>query len=107
VHARAFATLAMTRGNHPLNVQRQRDYLLPSMDIKKKAHRTNGKAIHQINHHYCMKVREVMRILQDNGWEWVRTTGSHRIFHHPTKSGIVVVAGKFSDDVRPGTLASI
>ncbi len=25
--------------------------------------------------------------------------GSHRIFHHPTKPGIVVVAGKPSDDV--------
>ena len=31
--------------------------------------------------------------------------GSHRIYHHPTKPGIVVVAGKPSDDVDKGHMA--
>jgi predicted RNA binding protein YcfA (HicA-like mRNA interferase family) len=33
--------------------------------------------------------------------------GSHRQFKHQTKSGRVTVAGKFSDDLAPGTLNSI
>lgn len=33
--------------------------------------------------------------------------GSHRQFKHPTKPGRVTVAGKFSDDLAPGTLNSI
>ena len=33
--------------------------------------------------------------------------GSHRVFKHPTKPGIVVVPGHFSDEVAPGTLKSI
>ncbi len=54
-----------------------------------------------------MKVSQVIRILESNGWQWVRTTGSHRIFKHPTKLGIVVVPGKLSKDIPIGTLASI
>ena len=36
-----------------------------------------------------------------------RTRGSHRQFKHPTKSGLVTIAGKPSDDLAPGTLNSI
>jgi len=31
--------------------------------------------------------------------------GSHRQFHHPTKTGTVTVAGKSSIDIPPGTLS--
>jgi predicted RNA binding protein YcfA (HicA-like mRNA interferase family) len=34
-----------------------------------------------------MKVREVLRLLYDDGWYLVATKGSHRQFKHPTKSG--------------------
>lgn len=51
-----------------------------------------------------MKVKELIRLLQDDGWFLVRTRGSHRQFHHPTKPGTVTVAGKSSVDVPPGTL---
>lgn len=54
-----------------------------------------------------MKVREVIRLLQDDGWRLVRTKGSHRQFHHPTKPGTVTVPGQLSDDIRSGTLKSI
>jgi predicted RNA binding protein YcfA (HicA-like mRNA interferase family) len=54
-----------------------------------------------------MKVNEVIRLLEDDGWYHVRTRGSHRQFKHPTKAGRVTVAGKPSDDLAPGTLNSI
>lgn len=46
-------------------------------------------------------------MLENDGWRLVRTKGSHRQFHHPTKPGTVTVAGKLSVDVPPGTLNSI
>lgn len=54
-----------------------------------------------------MKVREVIAILEHDGWYLARTTGSHRHFKHPTKRGLVTVAGKMSIDVPIGTLKSI
>jgi predicted RNA binding protein YcfA (HicA-like mRNA interferase family) len=54
-----------------------------------------------------MKVREVMRMLRDDGWILVRTRGSHRIFKHPTKPNHVTVPGKESKDLAIGTLKSI
>jgi predicted RNA binding protein YcfA (HicA-like mRNA interferase family) len=54
-----------------------------------------------------MKVSEVLRQLQDDGWFLVATRGSHRQFKHPAKPGRVTVAGKPSDDLAPGTLNSI
>ncbi|MEZ5336724.1 MAG: type II toxin-antitoxin system HicA family toxin [bacterium] len=54
-----------------------------------------------------MKVREVLRLLKDDGWYLVVTRGSHRQFKHPSKSGRVTVSGKMSEDIHPGTLKSI
>jgi predicted RNA binding protein YcfA (HicA-like mRNA interferase family) len=54
-----------------------------------------------------MKVREVLRLLRDDGWYLVATRGSHRQFKHPIKLGRVTVAGKPSNDLAPGTLSSI
>jgi predicted RNA binding protein YcfA (HicA-like mRNA interferase family) len=54
-----------------------------------------------------VKVREVLRRLEDDGWYHVRTVGSHRQFRHASKPGTVTVAGKESLDVPPGTLNSI
>ncbi|MBE9016548.1 addiction module toxin, HicA family [Chroococcidiopsis sp. CCALA 051] len=54
-----------------------------------------------------MEVREVIRLLGENGWYLARTRGSHRQYKHPTKSGLVTVPGKLSDDLAPGTLDSI
>lgn len=54
-----------------------------------------------------MKIREILRILEEDGWRIVRTTGSHRILKHETKRGIVVVAGHMNVDAATGTLRSI
>jgi len=54
-----------------------------------------------------MKVREIIRLLEDDGWFLVATRGSHRQFKHPTRPGRVTVAGKPSEDLAPGTLNSI
>ena len=54
-----------------------------------------------------MKVREVLRLLEADGWFQVATRGSHRQFKHPIKPGRTTVAGKPSDNVAPGTLSSI
>jgi predicted RNA binding protein YcfA (HicA-like mRNA interferase family) len=54
-----------------------------------------------------MKVREVIGMLEKDGWTHVRTKGSHRQFQHCVKSVTVTVAGKLGVDVPPGTLNSI
>jgi len=54
-----------------------------------------------------LKVKELIRLLQEEGWELKRTRGSHRQFKHPKKPGTVTVAGKASLDIPPGTLNAI
>ena len=54
-----------------------------------------------------MKVSDVLRLLQEDGWWLVATSGSHRPFKHPTKPGRVTVPGKPSDDLAPGTFNSV
>jgi len=54
-----------------------------------------------------MKVREALRLIEQDGWGQVATRGSHRQFKHPMKPGRVTVAGKPSDDLAPGTWNSI
>jgi predicted RNA binding protein YcfA (HicA-like mRNA interferase family) len=54
-----------------------------------------------------MKVREVIKLLEERGWYLARTRGSHRQFKHAIKAGTVTVSGKPSVDVPPGTLNSI
>lgn len=54
-----------------------------------------------------MKVREVIKTLEADGWYHVRTRGSHRQYSHSSKTGVVTVAGKLSVDIPPGTLNAI
>ena len=54
-----------------------------------------------------MKVREAIKLIEDDGWFHVATRGSHRQYKHPAKTGRVTIAGKASDDLAPGTLNSI
>jgi predicted RNA binding protein YcfA (HicA-like mRNA interferase family) len=53
-----------------------------------------------------VKVKELIALLENDGWFQVRVKGSHRQFHHHEKSGTVTVAGKPSIDMPPGTLNS-
>jgi predicted RNA binding protein YcfA (HicA-like mRNA interferase family) len=54
-----------------------------------------------------MKVRAVIRMIEEDGWFIVRTKGSHRQFKHKDKPGLVTIAGKLSDELAPGTLNSV
>jgi predicted RNA binding protein YcfA (HicA-like mRNA interferase family) len=54
-----------------------------------------------------MKVKEVINLIEADGWFQVRIRESHRQFHHSSKLGTVTVAGKPSIDIPPGTLNSI
>ena len=54
-----------------------------------------------------VKVREILRRLLDDGWYIDRQKGSHRQLKHPTKPGVVTIAGKESLDLHPDTLDSI
>ncbi|MDJ0733954.1 MAG: type II toxin-antitoxin system HicA family toxin [Nostocaceae cyanobacterium] len=54
-----------------------------------------------------MKVREIIKQIEADGWYLARTRGSHRQYKHPSKPGLVTVPGKPSDDLAPGTLNSI
>ena len=53
------------------------------------------------------KVREAIRIIEEDGWYPVKSKGSHRQFKHPSKAGRVTIAGKPSDDLAPKTFESI
>lgn len=54
-----------------------------------------------------MKVREIIKLLDANGWYLVATKGSHRQYKHPAKPGRVTIAGHRGDDLASGTLNSI
>ena len=54
-----------------------------------------------------MRVRDVIRLIEADGWYLTRTRGSHRQFKHPIKKGLVTVAGKPDLDLNPKTLKSI
>lgn len=54
-----------------------------------------------------MKVKEIIAIIETDGWYLARTKGSHRQYKHEEKTGLVTVAGKPSDDLAEGTLNSI
>jgi predicted RNA binding protein YcfA (HicA-like mRNA interferase family) len=55
----------------------------------------------------AMKVKEIIRLVEGEGWFLVATRGSHRQYKHPVRAGRVTVAGKPSDDLAPGTFNSI
>jgi len=54
-----------------------------------------------------MKIREVINLIEEDGWFLVATRGSHRQFKHARKPGRVTIAGHPSDDLAPGTLNSV
>jgi predicted RNA binding protein YcfA (HicA-like mRNA interferase family) len=55
-----------------------------------------------------MKVSEIIKIIENDGWFLVRQKGSHRQYKHRVKKGLVTIAShKMSDDIAIGTLNSI
>ncbi len=54
-----------------------------------------------------LKVREIIRLIEADGWYLVATVGSHRQYKHAVKPGRVTIAGKLSAELPPGTERSI
>jgi predicted RNA binding protein YcfA (HicA-like mRNA interferase family) len=53
------------------------------------------------------EVRDVIRLIENDGWFLIATRGSHRQYKHASKPGRVTIAGKPSEDMAPGTLNSV
>ena len=54
-----------------------------------------------------MKVRDVIKVIEADGWYQVSMEGDHRQYKHSIKQGRVTIAGHPSKEVPPGTLLSI
>ena len=54
-----------------------------------------------------MKIRDVIEIIESDGWYQVHQRGSHRQYKHPEKRGRVTIAGHPGDDLAIGTLNSV
>jgi predicted RNA binding protein YcfA (HicA-like mRNA interferase family) len=54
-----------------------------------------------------MKVRDIIKMIERDGWYLDRTRGSYQQYKHAKKAAVVTVPGKPNDDVAPGTLNSI
>jgi len=54
-----------------------------------------------------LKIRDIIKLIEADGWHLVAAKGSHRQYKHPDKSGRVTIAGHPGDDLAPGTLNSI
>ncbi|MDR3250437.1 MAG: type II toxin-antitoxin system HicA family toxin [Tannerella sp.] len=53
------------------------------------------------------KVKEVIRLLEADGWHLSYWKGDHRQFRHPVKKGKVSVSGKLSETVEQELLNSM
>jgi predicted RNA binding protein YcfA (HicA-like mRNA interferase family) len=53
------------------------------------------------------KVRDVIKLVEQDGWYLVRITGSHRQYHHPSNIGTVTIAGRLGQDMKAGTYNNI
>jgi predicted RNA binding protein YcfA (HicA-like mRNA interferase family) len=55
-----------------------------------------------------MKVADLIKLIEKNGWYMARQKGSHRQYKHAQNDGLITIAGhKLSDEVAKGTLYSI
>jgi predicted RNA binding protein YcfA (HicA-like mRNA interferase family) len=54
-----------------------------------------------------VKVRDVIKLVEADGWYYVRTTGSHRHYKHSIKKGKVTIPGHLSDEMNPYVFNSV
>jgi len=54
-----------------------------------------------------VKIRDVIKLVESDGWRQVATKGSHRQYRHPVKPGRVTIPGHPGDDLDPDTLKSV
>jgi predicted RNA binding protein YcfA (HicA-like mRNA interferase family) len=53
--------------------------------------------------YFFRKYRDIVKMVEKDGWRLVSQEGSHRQFKHPVKRGRVTIAGHPSKDAAPGT----
>lgn len=53
------------------------------------------------------KVKDVIKLLEKDGWYLARTKGDHKQYRHPEKKGTVTVRGKHSETLGQFLLNSI
>jgi predicted RNA binding protein YcfA (HicA-like mRNA interferase family) len=54
-----------------------------------------------------LKIRDLIRLIESDGWKNVATRGSHRQYKHPVKKGRVTIPGHPGDDIHLDTLKSV
>jgi len=54
-----------------------------------------------------MKVREIIRRIEDDGWYQIKAKGGHRQYKHSVKPGRVTVPGKMNAELDKKTEKSI
>ncbi len=54
-----------------------------------------------------MKVKDIIKLIEERGWYLVSQKGSHRQFKHESIPGRVTIAGKLSDEMPKGTANSV
>ena len=54
-----------------------------------------------------MKVREIIKLIETDGWYRIKAKGGHRQYKHPVKRGRVTVPGQMKADLDPKTEKSI
>jgi predicted RNA binding protein YcfA (HicA-like mRNA interferase family) len=74
--------------------------------VTNRAHRAAGRRTTR-NLSRDVKVRDIIKRLERDGWRHVATRGSHRQYRHAEKPGRVTVPGALGKDLTPGTLRSI
>lgn len=54
-----------------------------------------------------MTIREIIQIIEDEGWFLLTVKGELRQFKHPDRKGRITLAGRLDDTVSPGALAAL
>jgi predicted RNA binding protein YcfA (HicA-like mRNA interferase family) len=54
-----------------------------------------------------VKVRDVVSLIEKDGWFRVDSKGGHRQYKHSVKKGRVTISGHLKDDIHPKTLNSV
>ena len=55
----------------------------------------------------AITVRQLIRVLEQDGWVMVRCRGDHRQFRREGSRYVITIAGHSHDDVPAGTLRNI
>lgn len=54
-----------------------------------------------------VKVRDIIEAIEEVGWVYVRTKGSHRQYKREGSTDVVTIPGKPSEDMPEGTLTAV